>query len=76
MKGEDMKTFTLRAVLTGVVITATLSYSPDGQWIVFRLQTKSTTTFGLFKMRPDGTQRALIAELPFAPRFIDWGTHP
>jgi len=52
------------------------SYSPDGQWIVFRHQTKSTATFGLFKMRPDGTQRALIAELPFAPRFIDWGTHP
>ena len=52
------------------------SYSPDGQWIVFRLQSKSTSTFGLFKMRPDGTQRALIAELPFAPRGIDWGTHP
>jgi Tol biopolymer transport system component len=52
------------------------SYSPDGQWIVFRLQTKSTATFGLFKMRPDGTRRTLIAELPFAPRFIDWGSHP
>jgi len=52
------------------------SYSPDGHWIVFRHQTKSTSTFGLFKIRPDGTQRALIAELPFAPRFIDWGTHP
>jgi Tol biopolymer transport system component len=52
------------------------SYSPDGQWIVFRLQNRSTSTFGLFKMRPDGSQRALIAELPFAPRFIDWGTHP
>ena len=23
-----------------------------------------------------GTRRALIAQLPFAPRFIDWGTHP
>src|SRR5262249_61291895 len=52
------------------------SYSPDGQWIVFRPQTKSTATFGLFKIRPDGTRRALIAELPFAPRFIDWGTYP
>jgi Tol biopolymer transport system component len=52
------------------------SYSPDGQWIVFRHQTKSTATFGLFKIRPDGTRRALIAQLPFAPRFIDWGTHP
>jgi len=35
-----------------------------------------TATFGLFKIRPNGTQRALIAELPFAPRLIDWGTHP
>jgi Tol biopolymer transport system component len=52
------------------------SWSPDGQWIVFRLQSKSTSTFGLFKMRPDGTQRTLIAELPFAPRGTDWGTHP
>ena len=52
------------------------SYSPDGQWIVFRLQSKSTSTFGLFTMRPDGTQRALIAELPFAPRGTDWGTYP
>jgi Tol biopolymer transport system component len=52
------------------------SYSPDRQWIVFRLQSKSTSTFGLFKMRPDGTQRTLIAELPFAPRGSDWGTHP
>jgi Tol biopolymer transport system component len=51
------------------------SYSPDGQWIVFRLQSKSTSTFGLFTIRPDGTQRALVAELPFAPRYIDWGTH-
>ena len=52
------------------------SYSPNGQWIVFRHQTKSTSTFGLFKIHPDGTRRALIVELPFAPRFIDWGTHP
>ena len=51
------------------------SYSPNGQWIVFRLQSRSTSTFGLFKIRPDGTRRALIAQLPFAPRFIDWGTH-
>jgi Tol biopolymer transport system component len=52
------------------------SYSPKGQWIVFRLQSQSTSTFGLFKIRPNGTQRALIAQLPFAPRYIDWGTHP
>ena len=37
---------------------------------------RSTSTFELFKIRPDGTRRALIAQLPFAPRFIDWGTNP
>jgi len=52
------------------------SYSPDGQWIVFRHQTKSTATFGLFKIRPDGTRRALIAELPFAPRVHRLGDTP
>jgi Tol biopolymer transport system component len=60
----------------GGVAAFTGSYSPDGQWIVFRLQSKSTSTFGLFKMWPDGTQRTLIAALPFAPRGTDWGTHP
>jgi Tol biopolymer transport system component len=72
--GSDLRYLTRYSA--GGAAAFTGSYSPDGQWIVFRLQSKSTSTFGLFKMRPDGTQRALIAELPFAPRFIDWGTHP
>jgi Tol biopolymer transport system component len=72
--GSDLQYLT--HFTAGGAAAFTGSYSPDGQWIVFRLQSKSTTTFGLFKMRPDGTQRALIAELPFAPRQIDWGTHP
>ena len=72
--GSDLRYLTHYNAAGAAAFTG--SYSPDGQWIVFRLQTKSTSTFGLFKIRPDGTQRALIAELPFAPRFIDWGTHP
>jgi Tol biopolymer transport system component len=72
--GSDLRYLT--HYTAGGAAAFTGSYSPDGQWIVFRHQTKSTSTFGLFKIRPDGTQRALIAELPFAPRFIDWGTHP
>jgi Tol biopolymer transport system component len=52
------------------------SYSPDGQWIVYRLDNATGNRYSLWKMRPDGTQRHLIANLPFKPRNIDWGTHP
>jgi len=48
------------------------SYSPDGQWIVFRLEDHGE--YGLYRMRPDGG--ALHAILPlssFKPRNIDWG---
>src|SRR5215468_8055375 len=72
--GSDLRYLT--RYNAGGAAAFTGSYSPDGQWIVFRHQSKSTSTFGLFKIRPDGTRRSLIAQLPFAPRFIDWGTHP
>lgn len=52
------------------------SYSPDGQWIVFRVENLHTNAFRLLKMHPDGTHRTLIADLPFAPRGIDWGPRP
>lgn len=52
------------------------SYSPNGRWIVFRQENLATERFRLFKMRPDGSHRVLIAELPFAPRHIDWGASP
>lgn len=48
------------------------SYSPDGNWIVFRLE--DGDRFALYRMRPDG--RAMHAILPFSefkPRHIDWG---
>ena len=48
-------------------------YSPDGQWIVFRLEDHGL--FTLYRIRPDGTD--LHAILPgsttFRPRNIDWG---
>jgi Tol biopolymer transport system component len=52
------------------------SYSPDGRWIVFRIENLRSETFRLLKMRPDGTDRTLIAKLPFAPRGMDWGSRP
>ena len=51
------------------------SYSPDGKWIVFRLNDHGL--FGLFKIRPDGTHLTNIIPLSsFRPRFIDWGARP
>jgi Tol biopolymer transport system component len=51
------------------------SYSPDGKWIVFRLNDHGL--FGLFKIRPDGTHLKTIIPLSsFRPRFIDWGAQP
>ena len=52
------------------------SYSPDGQWIVFRVQDLDRGAFRLLKMRPDGSDRTLIQRFPFSPRFIDWGSQP
>jgi TolB protein len=48
------------------------SYSPDGNWIVFRFEQEGL--FELCIVRPDG--HGLRVVLPFSdfrPRFIDWG---
>jgi Tol biopolymer transport system component len=52
------------------------SYSPDGRWIVFRIQNPNKGRFRLMKMHPDGSDRTLIARMPFSPRFMDWGAQP
>jgi len=49
------------------------SYSPDGRWIVFRLENLERERYELIKMYPDGSHRKLIARMPFRPRGSDWG---
>jgi Tol biopolymer transport system component len=47
-------------------------YSPNGRWIVFRLEDHGS--YGLYKMRPDGSHlRPILGLSSFRPRFIDWG---
>jgi Tol biopolymer transport system component len=51
------------------------SYSPDGAWIIFRLNDHGL--FGLYKIHPDGSSLTAILPLSdFRPRFIAWGPRP
>jgi Tol biopolymer transport system component len=52
------------------------SYSPDGRWVVFRVENLKARTFRLYRMHPDGSHRVLVARLPFSPRQPDWGRRP
>ncbi|MBA2721245.1 MAG: PD40 domain-containing protein [Chloroflexi bacterium] len=48
-------------------------YSPDGKWIVFRLQGPGLVPT-MYRIRPDGTGlHALFQSSTIVPRFIDWG---
>lgn len=48
------------------------SYSPDGKYIVFRLQDHGS--FALMQMRSDGSHlKQILGFSSFKPRLIDWG---
>ena len=51
-------------------------YSPDGKWIVFRLEGPGLVPT-MYRIRPDGSGlHALYASSTIIPRFIDWGSAP
>jgi TolB protein len=52
------------------------SYSPDGRWIIFRLQDPSKDKFALWKMHPDGSEGTRITRLRLQPFGINWGPRP
>jgi Tol biopolymer transport system component len=48
-------------------------YSPDGQWIVFRLEVPGLVPT-MYRIRPDGSDlHALFSSSTTVPRAIDWG---
>jgi Tol biopolymer transport system component len=50
------------------------SYSPDGRWIVYRLQDNDAGSSSLHVMRTDGSHdHQIFAEDGLRARFIDWG---
>lgn len=52
-------------------------YSPDGQWILFKLERTDLELHALYRMRPDGTELKRVSDLfDWAPRQIDWGPAP
>ena len=57
---------------TGPIHAYVGSYSPDGQWILFRLEKDGLNT--LYRIRPDGTDlHPILRPSTFRPRNIDWG---
>ena len=48
-------------------------YSPDGQWIVFRLEAPGRVPT-MYRIRPDGSDlHPIFGSTTVVPRFIDWG---
>jgi Tol biopolymer transport system component len=53
----------------------TPSFSPDGEWVIFRLRERDR--FAIYRMRADGSGlERLTAPSTFVPQEIDWGPAP
>jgi Tol biopolymer transport system component len=58
------------------------SFSPDGQWIVYRVETGDAEPtlpggrYALMKVSPRGGEPVLVAAIDGRPRSIDWGQPP
>jgi Tol biopolymer transport system component len=48
------------------------SWSPNGKWLVYRVENLESERYLLMKMHPDGSHKTRIASLPFRPRGTDW----
>lgn len=58
---------------TGAIRANVGGYSPDGQWIVFRLEGPGLVPT-MYRIRPNGSDRhAIYASWTVVPRNIDWG---
>jgi Tol biopolymer transport system component len=68
--GSDLRMLT--RYQGGGVGAFTGSYSPDGQYIAYRKQSRGG--YELWRISADGRSRKLIASFEFSPRFIDWGS--
>ena len=57
-------------------------FSPDGQWIVYRVETGAGEPtlpggrYALMKVSPQGGEPVLVAAIDGRPRNIDWGPRP
>jgi Tol biopolymer transport system component len=61
----------------GVMNAFAGSYSPDGRWIVYRLENQITQRFALWKIHPNGSgARPILLMGELRPRFVDWGPSP
>jgi Tol biopolymer transport system component len=86
-EGETTNVFTVRPDGTGLTqvtqfttpnywVSGT-SYSPDGQWILFKLEIHGQGQNAFFRVRPDGSELKRISDwLDWTPRQIDWGAAP
>jgi Tol biopolymer transport system component len=48
------------------------SWSPNGKWLVYRLENLESERYVMMKMHPDGSHKTRIASMPFRPRGTDW----